>query len=129
MIPFIQQLHDDELAEGYFQQDGATPHCTGENLWMLRQYFADRIMSRNTGRIFPARSCDLTPCDYFLWPYLKNTIFTSPISDLEDLKERIQLKFEEINDNSNMLRNCMTGLERRMLMCIQEGGGHFQPLL
>ncbi|CAH1383347.1 unnamed protein product [Tenebrio molitor] len=23
---------------------------------------------------WPARSCDLTPCDFFLWPYIKISI-------------------------------------------------------
>ncbi|KAJ8947720.1 hypothetical protein NQ318_017981 [Aromia moschata] len=32
----------------------------------------DRIISLNTQTIFPPRSCDLTPCDFLLWPYLKN---------------------------------------------------------
>ncbi|CAH1377999.1 unnamed protein product, partial [Tenebrio molitor] len=33
------QLHDDELAHGYFQQDGATVHTARNTLRYLRQLF------------------------------------------------------------------------------------------
>ncbi|RZB40411.1 hypothetical protein BDFB_014015, partial [Asbolus verrucosus] len=36
--PFIDQLLDDELQEYYFQQDGATPHCAGETLNLIRKF-------------------------------------------------------------------------------------------
>ncbi|GLV41775.1 hypothetical protein CBL_12064 [Carabus blaptoides fortunei] len=35
--PFIEQLHDDELANGYFQQDGATAHTANATLDYLIQ--------------------------------------------------------------------------------------------
>lgn len=129
MRPFFEQLHDDELQEGYFQQDGATPHCTAETLALIREYFGERIISRNTARKFPARSCDVTACDYFLWPYLKNAIFSTPINNLEELKQRIRQKFDEINNNPDLLEHVMNSLKRRILKCHQIGGGHFKHLL
>ena len=46
---FIQQLHDDELGGGYFQQNGATAHTAYEPLnYYLRQFFDDRIISKGT---------------------------------------------------------------------------------
>jgi hypothetical protein len=45
---FINQLHDDELNHGYFQQDGATAHTTRETLRYLRQ-FVDVDQSRSLG--------------------------------------------------------------------------------
>jgi hypothetical protein len=32
LTPFLNQLHDDELVYGYFQQDGATAHTTTQGL-------------------------------------------------------------------------------------------------
>jgi hypothetical protein len=42
------------------------------------------------------RSCDLTPCDFFLWLYIKNSIFSAPVVGMDDLRQRITNKFEEI---------------------------------
>lgn len=43
-------------------------------------------------------SCDLTPCDLFLWSYLKSYIFATHVVDLNDMQQRITNKIEEIND-------------------------------
>jgi hypothetical protein len=58
---FINQLDDEELQHGYFQQDGATPHTTRANLQYLSDFFGDRIISRGTNTVWPPRSPDLTP--------------------------------------------------------------------
>lgn len=126
---FIGLLHDDELRRAYFQQDGARPHCTHETLQFLREYFDDRIISRNTDIPWPARSCDLTPCDFCLWPYIKNSIYRTPINDLDDLKQRISDKFQEINNTPQFLINAINGITNRALKCIQADGGHFNHLL
>lgn len=127
--PFFHELHDDELQVGYFQQDGATPHCTRETLELLREFFDNRIISRNTENEYPPRSCDITPCDFFLWPYLKNTIFRTPINDLEELKEKIRERINEINNTPQMLSNVSQSIRRRILKCYEEGGGHFTHVL
>jgi hypothetical protein len=77
---FINQLHDDELAQGCFQQDGGT---SGETLRYLRQFFDDSLINRD---VWPA----LTPLDYYLFPHLKNTIFKQPVHTIDDLKSRIK---------------------------------------
>lgn len=114
---------------GYFQQDGAAPHCTAETLALIREFFGDRIISRGTATKFPPRSCDLTACDFFVWPDVKNSIFSTPINNLEELKQRIRQKFDEINNNPNLLENVMNSMKRRVLKCHQVGGGHFKHLL
>ena len=35
----------------------------------------ERLISSHADYIYPPRSPDLTPCDYFFFPTLKNTIF------------------------------------------------------
>ena len=51
----------------WFQQDGATCHTAEATLDVLCPVFEDRIISRRTGDVWPPRSCDLTPLDYYLW--------------------------------------------------------------
>nr|XP_008198792.1 PREDICTED: uncharacterized protein LOC103314449 [Tribolium castaneum] len=129
LTPFIEELHDDELREGLFQQDGATAHCTAETLDFLRTFFDDRIISRNTANDYPPRSCDLTPCDFYLWPRIKNSIFVTPIPTIDELRRRIQQKINEINENPLELTNVLNSVRRRCVMCVEQQGRHFQQFL
>jgi hypothetical protein len=99
LTPFIETLLDDELTQGYFQQDGARIHTTWANLNFLMEFYDNRLISLNMPHEWPTRSCDLTPCDFFLWPYIKNSIFSAPVVDVDDLRQRITNKFEEINNS------------------------------
>ncbi|RZC38161.1 hypothetical protein BDFB_014848, partial [Asbolus verrucosus] len=54
---------------------------------------------------WPPRSRDLTPCDFFVWPYLKNSVYKTPMDNLEQLQDRIRNKITEINDNAGLLQN------------------------
>ena len=58
------------LATTWFQQDGATAHCSNENLELLQSKFGDRLISRRTQHPWPPRSPDLSACDYLLWDYI-----------------------------------------------------------
>lgn len=50
----------------YFQQDGTTCHGTAESMDYEIEIFDLRILSRNTGFPCQARSCNLTPYDFFV---------------------------------------------------------------
>jgi hypothetical protein len=130
LTPFLNELHDDELIYGYFQQDGATAHTTGATINFLSNFYADRLISRNTLNNWPPRSCDLTPCDFFLWPFLKNSIYNTPINDLAELQNRIRMKIDQINEDPVVLKHVIrNGVRRRATLCLQQEGAHFQHLL
>ena len=39
---------------------------------------------------WPPRSLDLTPCDFFLWGFVKDTVFVPPVpANLQELRDRI----------------------------------------
>jgi len=39
---------------------------------------------------WPPRSPDLTPCEFFLWGFVKDTVFVPPLpANLQDLRNRI----------------------------------------
>ena len=50
----------------WFQQNGATCHTAESTLDVLRPNFEDRINSSRVDVVWPPRSCDLTPLDYYL---------------------------------------------------------------
>ena len=54
----------------------------------LSTRFKDRIISRNAEFLWPPYSPDLNPCDFYLWGYLKNKVYTSPTpKTTEELKK------------------------------------------
>jgi hypothetical protein len=64
-----------------------------------------------------------------LWPRLKNSIYQTPVQDLQELNLRITEKVNEINNNPGMLRNIIRGVRRRAHLCFEQHGEHFQHLL
>ncbi|GFX38684.1 hypothetical protein TNCV_4187731 [Trichonephila clavipes] len=62
---FIPELNNHDVQELWFQQDGATCHTARATIDLLKDTFGDRLISRFGPVNWPARSCDLTPLDYF----------------------------------------------------------------
>ena len=48
-------------------EEEATCHTAEATLHVLHPVFEDRIISRRSDTVWPPRSCDLTPLDYYLW--------------------------------------------------------------
>ena len=76
-----------------FQQDGAPPHWALdvraylnnelENYWMGRAAAADGVLL-----LWPPRSPDLTPLDFFLWGFVKGKVYYPPLTtSIKDLKK------------------------------------------
>jgi hypothetical protein len=65
---FVNQLDDEEISTGYFQQDGATCHTSYASIAEIASFFDDRVISKG---LWPPRSPDLTPLHFFLWGMLK----------------------------------------------------------
>ena len=74
-----------------FQQDGATAHTSRRSLSLLREMFPGHVISLRGDIGWPLRSPDLTPCDFFLWCYLKATVYEQRPITLEALKELLPL--------------------------------------
>ena len=84
-----------EVGDYLFQQDGAPPH------WHLAvcNFLNERLPNRWIGRAgqsdqvffkWPPRSPDITVCDFFLWGYVKDRVYVSPLpATMDDLQERI----------------------------------------
>jgi hypothetical protein len=67
--PLISEFHNDELTEGYSQQDNATAHCVRQTIAYLKEFFDTQVVE------FPARPLNLTIMDYFIYPHLKKHSF------------------------------------------------------
>lgn len=120
----LETMHDDELQLGYFQQDGAPAHTAVQTLRYLHDYYDDRVISRG---LWPARSPDLTPLDFYLFGRIKNNIFKNRLHTLEELEAAIQQEIQSITPNE--LERVFDCMKRRVNLCLENGGGHFEHLL
>ena len=72
---------------------------------VLRPVFEDRIISRRADVLWPLRSCDLTPLDYYLWGAVKYKCYAGKTIDA--LKDNIR---DAIGDSC-----------RQSIMCLKIG--------
>ena len=68
-----------------FMQDGAAPHTANKTKEVLKKQFSD-VIGLGFQSNWPSHSPDLTPCDFFLWGYLKEKVY-SPSKNYKSLDE------------------------------------------
>ena len=73
----------------FFQQDGATAHCTNMVMDWLRGKFGERIISHNSALAWPSRSPDLSPLDFWFWSVCLRELRRVPPTSLEGLQETV----------------------------------------
>ena len=60
------KIEEEDIFNIWFQQDGATCHTAETKLDVLRRVFEDCIISRRSDVVWPLRSYDLIPLNYYL---------------------------------------------------------------
>ena len=68
----LTKIEEKDIGDIWFQQDGATCHTAEAALDVLCPVFEYGIISRIADVVWPIRSCDLTPLDYYLWGAVKD---------------------------------------------------------
>jgi hypothetical protein len=124
---FVDQLAatftEEDINSGWFQQDGATAHTSRISLNHVSNYFGERVISKG---LWPARSPDLTPPDFFLWGHLKDRVFSNNPCTIQDLKENIVAEVGRISPD--ILNLVCRSVADRAKLCILSNGLHFQHL-
>lgn len=82
VVPQLLQIFEMQVG-GAFQhlwwaQDGAPEHCLHAITAHLRELFGHRVPALHHNVEWPPHSPDLTPCNFFLWGYLKEQSFHQP---------------------------------------------------
>ena len=131
---FLKEVIDDVVVPYFnrqphnclFQQDGASAHYAN----IVRDRLNDKLNGRWIGRRgaieWPARSPDLTPCDYFLWGFLKNKVYGQKIRNLDILKETITHFIDEIRNDQELLTRVCRAVNTRVDDCLKVNSGHFE---
>ena len=72
---------------------------------------------------WPRRSTDLTPYDFFLWGFVKNTVFVSPLpANLQDLRNLITAAVALVD--RDMLTRVWNMMDYRIDVCRIAKGGY-----
>lgn len=118
VIPILEDL--DIVQNGYFMQDGAPPHWA----FVVRDYLTEVFHMRWIGRggplPWPARSPDLTPCDFAVWGIVKDHVYRTPVRDIPDLRDRIEAAFHLFDEA--LLSRIFNTMVDRWHRCIETGG-------
>ena len=124
---FNEQMQDEHFERLWWAQDGAPAYRADIVQDLLQEIFPGRVITCDGDNDWPAGSPDLTPCDFFLWGYIKSKIFTSPPRSLPFLRQR---KVDEFNNhkqnNRLMVRKEMRDMMRRAALCIDRNGQHVE---
>jgi hypothetical protein len=105
----------------YFLQDGATPHTARIVQKYLGQKFGPRFFTKDK---WPPRSCDLNPCDFFLWGYLQDRVYKPMPQSLDELKANITREFKKIP--KEILKSVFENFLKRMDLVKEKNGGHIE---
>jgi transposase len=104
-----------------FMQDGAPPHWSTGVRNFLSAKFPNRWMGRSSPNFpWPPYSPDLTPCDFFLWGWIKSQVYTTPVADITQLRERIEQTFAALP--LEMVCRAVKAYEHRLIHCLMVGG-------
>ncbi|GFW97384.1 uncharacterized protein TNCV_4990611 [Trichonephila clavipes] len=89
VIPALQQRVC--LQETIFLLNGDRPRNASSVQQLLRQTLTDvRMNIRSFPTAWPPRSPDLTPCEFWLWNFLKDNVYLELLTTVLDLKNSIR---------------------------------------
>lgn len=109
-----------------FMQDGAPPHFGLSVRSWLDEKLPNRWMGRGSSNMpWPPRSPDLTPCDFFLWGFIKSKVYGEKCKTIQELKTRIETAFQD-HITEEMCRQVMMGYQRRLQKCFEIDGGQVE---
>jgi hypothetical protein len=90
----------------------------------LNEIFGERVISRN---LWPPRSPDLKPPDFYLWGTAKSAVYRDRPRTLDELKTAITAYIRNISQAD--LQKVFANKIKLVQACIDTRGHHFQHLL
>ena len=124
IFPILQQIGEFNDGRLIWQQDGAPPHWYRPARLWLDQNFGQRWIGRNGPMAWPARSPDLTACDFWLWGHLKHLVYQTEPQNVEDLKSKICSAFQAITDDQRL--RAIAEFDRRVRLCFERRGAYVE---
>ena len=88
------------------------------------QHFQTGGLGRDGPTPWPLRSADITPLNFFLWGYVKDKVFLTPVPDITNLKARITDAFATITED--MFENTWREIDYRLDVLRTTKGAHIE---
>jgi inhibitor of nuclear factor kappa-B kinase subunit alpha len=120
LLPAIKQLSGDFFV---FQQDSAPAHRARETVALLKRETPDFI----SPALWPPHSPDLNPVDYKIWSALQQRVYQTPITSVEQLRERLLEEWSRFDQR--IIDSAVKQWRQRLEACVQAKGGHFEHQL
>ena len=77
--------------------------------------------------LWPPRSPDLSPPDFFLWGALKGKAYVNKPRTIQELENNIRREIAAISED--VLQATFANMKSRVQVCLDSDGQHFQHLL
>ena len=113
----------------WMQLDGAPAHYGVVVRQWLNTNYPQRWIGRLGPVLWPPRSPDLNPLDFYLWGTLKTNVYEVPVNSRDQLMLRIQDACNDLRRNPLQIRNAVESVVRRARKCLDVQGAHFEHLL
>jgi len=98
-------------------QDNAPAH----DALRVREFLAKNSITKMD---HPPYSPDLAPCDFWLFPKLKNALKGQRFADLSDIQRNVKTLLRVIPEND--FQDCFRQLHHRLTKCIASQGEYFE---
>ena len=119
-----------QLRRFILQLDGASPSFHRKVRVLLTRVLQQRWIGRaakgdNHLLFWPLRSPDLTPCNFFLWGFVKDNVYVSPLPmSLNELRDRITHALQTVT--AYMLHRVWDEFDYRVDVCRVTQGAHIE---
>ena len=124
---FTKIEEENDIGNIWFQQDAAMCHTAEATLDVFHPVFEHRIISRRADVVWPPRSCDLTPLDYYLWVAVKDKCYADKPETIDALNDnkREAIGKIQLHTIDNVLKNWTD----RLGYCIASRGSHLNEVI
>lgn len=93
----------------------------------IRRLFPGKVISNRRDIDWPPHSLDLSPCDFFLWGFLKSRVYLDKPRTVGELKNAIEREIRAIP--RDMLRRVMINFSQRLEECVEKDGRHLTDVI
>lgn len=111
----------------WFQHDGAPPHYQAQVKRYLDELLPNSWIGRNGPVLWPARSPDLSPLDFFVFGAIKDLVYVRSYATQEELLEAVINVFDSLDGRK--IRRAINSVLKRCRMCVDNNGRHFEHLM
>lgn len=126
--PYVDNLPLNQTFNVFYQNDGAPAHNANIVSQFLNAVFEDRWIANNGPFLWPARSPDLTPLDFFFWGCIKERVFSIPPTTKADCQRRVRAAIRSLTPEQ-IRKATQEEVEKRLFKCLEVGGRQFEHLM